>query len=132
MKADTKEYNSILVNNPLYIEIKLNRAKIFNRQLKHDLALKELTLLRKVAEIRKETYQNSSLLAMVFEEEAQVKLCSGETEAFEENILNAIDIREGEMGRFNIPNAVSYSNLFKFMLNLNDEATALKYHLQAA
>lgn len=120
MKADTKEYNSILVNNPLYIEIKLHRAKIFNRQLKHDLALKELTLLRKVAEIRKETYQNSSLLAMVFEEEAQVKLCSGETETFEENILNAIDIREGEMGRFNIPNAVSYCNLFKFMLNLND------------
>ena len=35
------------------------------------------------------------------------------------------------MGKYNIPNAVAYSNLFKFMENLNDHETALKYHLQA-
>ena len=76
---DNKEYNKIFVNNPLYIEINLNRAKIYNRQLKHDIALKELKMLKKVAELRRDKHHNSSLLASVFEEEAQILLCTGET-----------------------------------------------------
>ncbi len=35
------------------------------------------------------------------------------------------------MGKYNIPNAISYSNLFKFMLNINDFETAKDYHLKA-
>ena len=35
------------------------------------------------------------------------------------------------MGKYNIQNAISYSNLFKFMLNLGDMETALDYHLKA-
>ena len=35
------------------------------------------------------------------------------------------------MGKFNIPNAVAYSNLFKFMENINDHEMAMKYHLTA-
>ena len=35
------------------------------------------------------------------------------------------------MGKYNIPNAVAYSNLFKFMMNINDYDNAIKYHFQA-
>ena len=35
------------------------------------------------------------------------------------------------MGKYNILNAIAYSNLFKFMLNLDDMETALEYHLKA-
>ena len=77
MKVNNKEYNTVLVNNPLYIEINLHRAKIFNRQLKHDIALKELKLLKKIAEIKRDKHHSSSTLASVFEEEAQIELCTG-------------------------------------------------------
>jgi hypothetical protein len=68
LKVDNKAYNTILVSNPLYIEINLHRAKIYNRQLKHDMALKELRILKKVAEIRRDKHHSSSVLASVFEE----------------------------------------------------------------
>lgn len=66
LKVDNKQYNSVFVSNPLYIEINLHKAKIFNRQMKHDLALKELKVLKKVAQIRRDKHHNSSLLASVF------------------------------------------------------------------
>lgn len=131
MKIDNKEYNSILLNNPLYIDINLHRAKIYNRQLKHDLALKELKILRKVAEIKRDKHHSSSVLASVFEEEAQIELCNGETDEFEDKILDAITIRQTEMGQYNILNAIAYSNLFKFMMNLDDMETAMEYHFKA-
>ena len=40
LKVDSKQYNLVFVNHPLYAEINIFKAKIFNRQLKHDLALK--------------------------------------------------------------------------------------------
>ena len=58
-------------------------------------------------------------------------MCTGETVGFEDKILEAIAIREVEMGKYNISNAVAYSNLFKFMFNLNDIETATNYHLKA-
>jgi hypothetical protein len=131
LKVDNKAYNAVYVNNPLYIEINLHKAKIFNRQLKHDIALKELKVLKKVAELRRDKHHNSTLLAAVFEEEAQIELCAGDKENFEGKLTEAIAIREVEMGKYNVPNAITYSNLFKFMLSCNDKETALKYHLLA-
>jgi hypothetical protein len=41
------------------------------------MALKELKILKKVAEIRRNKHHSSSILASVFEEEAQIELCNG-------------------------------------------------------
>jgi len=40
VKIDNAEYNKILINSPIYMDIIMHKVKIFNRQLKHDLALK--------------------------------------------------------------------------------------------
>lgn len=55
----------------------------------------------------------------------------GETVSFEEYITRAIEIREEEMGKYNIPNAISYSNLYKHLRNLNDSEEAANYHFKA-
>ena len=39
--------------------------------------------------------------------------------------MKAVEIREREMGKFNIPNAIAYSNLFKYMQAVNDSESAL-------
>ena len=58
-------------------------------------------------------------------------VCMGETVSFEEYITRAIEIREEEMGKYNIPNAISYSNLYKHLRNLNDSEEAANYHFKA-
>lgn len=35
------------------------------------------------------------------------------------------------MGKYNIPNAICYSNLFKYLRYINDFDEALKYHYKA-
>jgi tetratricopeptide (TPR) repeat protein len=55
----------------------------------------------------------------------------GETVSFESYITRAIDIRSEEMGKFNIPNAVCYANLYKHMMALQDSEDATSYHHQA-
>lgn len=35
------------------------------------------------------------------------------------------------MGQFNIPNAISYANLFKYLIALNDFEEAMAYHFKA-
>jgi hypothetical protein len=35
------------------------------------------------------------------------------------------------MGKYNIPNAISYSNLYKHLRNLNDSEDAAGYHFKA-
>ena len=54
MKDNNTSYNKIFINNPLYLEISLYRAKVYNRQLKHDLALKEINNVKKVAKMRRD------------------------------------------------------------------------------
>lgn len=52
VKIDSKEYNNVFMGHPYYMEITLLKAKVFNRQLRHDLALKELQIARKIAKLK--------------------------------------------------------------------------------
>lgn len=66
LKVDNKQYNSVFVNHPLHAEINICKAKIFNRQLKHDLALKELSFLKKIVEKQAEKNHQISVLATLY------------------------------------------------------------------
>jgi hypothetical protein len=70
VKVDNKEYNKVLMNSPTYMDINLHKVKVFNRQLRHDLALRELKIIKKVAKIKIDNEYNSSLLATIYEEQA--------------------------------------------------------------
>lgn len=70
-------------------------------------------------------------MATVYDEQAAVLICLGETVSFEDCLTRAIAIREEEMGKFNIPNAIAYSNLYKYLRVLNDPEDAIAYHHQA-
>jgi hypothetical protein len=48
LKEDNIEYQRILINNPLYIDIRFHKVKVLNRQLKHHLALRELENIKKI------------------------------------------------------------------------------------
>lgn len=128
---DNKEYNSLFLNHPYYMEVGLQKVKVFNKQLKHDLALKELHILKKIAKIKVDNMHSRTILATIYEEEAEVLVCLGETLSFEDYIKRAIEIRTEEIGKYNIPNAIAYANLYKYMRGLNDSEDALKYHHRA-
>jgi tetratricopeptide (TPR) repeat protein len=131
VKMDTQEYNNIFMNHPYYMDISIQKVKIFNRQLKHDLALKELQISKKIAKLKVEHLHSRTVLATIYEEQAAILICLGETVSFEEYLTKAISIREEEIGKFNIPNAISYSNLYKYLRVLNDAEDALAYHHKA-
>jgi predicted O-linked N-acetylglucosamine transferase (SPINDLY family) len=82
------------MGHPYYIDISLLKVKIFNRQLKHDLALKELKIAHRIVKLKAENMHSKGLLATVYEEMAAVLVCMGETVSFEEYITRAIEIRE--------------------------------------
>ena len=126
MKFETPQYNKVLIRHPLNIQICSLRGKVFNRQQKHDLALKQLQLLQRLVKLQKPF--SLSLLANLEEEEAEVLVCLGETQNFESCILRSVEIREQAMGKYNIPNAISFSNLFKYLRYTNDFENAIKYH----
>jgi hypothetical protein len=52
VKVQDKKYTNVLMNHPYYMEIGLLKVKIFNRQQKHDLALKELKIIKKIAKLK--------------------------------------------------------------------------------
>jgi tetratricopeptide (TPR) repeat protein len=39
-----------------------------------------------------------------------------------------VELREKAMGKYNIPNAISFSNLFKYLRYTNDFENSVKYH----
>ena len=52
MKKDEDKYYKIYHNNDTYLEIKLHRAKIYLRQLNHDLSLKDVHDVKKYLDIK--------------------------------------------------------------------------------
>jgi hypothetical protein len=74
---DTKDYNNIFMNHPYYMEISIQKVKIFNRQLKHDLALKELRISKKIAKMKIENMHSKVILAAIYEEQAAILICMG-------------------------------------------------------
>jgi tetratricopeptide (TPR) repeat protein len=61
IKANEPEYDHVLMKHPLYLEISILRAKVYNRQQKHQLALKELQMLQRLVKLQKP--YNATLLA---------------------------------------------------------------------
>jgi tetratricopeptide (TPR) repeat protein len=126
IKFNDPEYDKVLMRHPLYLEISILRAKVYNRQQRHHLALKELQMLQRLVKLQKP--YNVTLLANLEEEEAEILVCLGETQNFESCVLRSVQLREQAMGRFNIPNAISFSNLFKYLRYTNDFESSVKYH----
>lgn len=54
------------MNHPYYTEIVLSKVKIFNRQLKHDLALKELQIIKKIAKRSGDASHSKHNLATIY------------------------------------------------------------------
>ena len=71
-----------MMNHPYYMDISLQKVKIFNRQLKHDLALRELTIIKKIAKRKIDNMHSKTILANIYEENAQILICQGETVSF--------------------------------------------------
>ena len=82
VKLENDSYNEIFMQHPYYLDIHLHRIKIYNRQLKHDMALKELDLLKRIVKIKCEHTHSETDLASVYEEEAQSLLCGGSIDEF--------------------------------------------------
>lgn len=60
------DYDRVLMHHPIFLEISMLRAKVYNRQQKHDLALKELQMLQRLVKLHKPF--NVTLLANLEEE----------------------------------------------------------------
>jgi hypothetical protein len=56
------------MQSPIYLDISLHKVKIFNRQLKHDLALKELKIIKQLAKRKIGKEEGGGLLASIYEE----------------------------------------------------------------
>ena len=56
-----------------------------------------------------------------------ILVCQGETIKFEKFYQKAIKLREHEMGKYNIMNAISLCNMAKYLVFTMDIETAEKY-----
>ena len=68
-----------VLKHPLFADINLCKAKVFNHQMRHDLALRELNLLAKSVN----TSGSLELLPIIWEEQAEILFCQGATLKFE-------------------------------------------------
>ena len=54
------------MDHPYYLEINLHKVKIFSRQFKHDIALKEIQILKKLTKIKVSKSHSRTLMATIY------------------------------------------------------------------
>lgn len=67
VKKEEQKYLAIFESNDLRLEIKLQRAKIYLKQMQHDLSLKDLDEMKITIEKKIDYKDNHSLLADICE-----------------------------------------------------------------
>jgi hypothetical protein len=91
----------------------MHRAKIYLKQLNHDLFLKDLNEVKATINTKTDNNHNHTLLADIHELLAENLSTSKDN--FEVEFRNAIELRERQVGAINLPNAITCCNFAKYL-----------------
>ena len=61
------KYMQFYQSSEAYLEIKMQRAKIFNKQTNHDMSLRDLNIIEDILKEKFKDYESHSLFADIYE-----------------------------------------------------------------
>ena len=90
------------------------------KQLKHDLCLKEIDNIKDIVSKKPELKQSHSILADILELEGQNCIYMKTNDNFDHYFLDAIKMREKQLGAYNLANAIALANYSKYLIISGD------------
>jgi predicted Zn-dependent protease len=93
VKKEDKKYEKLLNSSPIYIKITLCKAKIYNRQLNHDLALNSINEIKDIVKKKLTNADGVGYLADIYAELGNTYALKKKCVKFEEYYLKAINSR---------------------------------------